>query len=99
MRGLVRNGCLVRLRSELPDVPGALARVSGVVGGKGGNIVEVHHQRLFQDASVKRAELDLVIETQNRRHANAIVVALIEAGFPTQLLSANGDPEAPLTAP
>jgi threonine dehydratase len=96
MRGLVREGCLVCLRSELPDVPGALARLSSVVGGHGGNIVEVRHQRLFQDASVKRAELDVVIETQNRRHVTAIVGALIAAGFPTQLLSANGG-RAPLT--
>jgi threonine dehydratase len=93
MRGLVREGCLVRLRSELPDIPGALARLSGVIGGRGGNIVEVHHQRLFQDSSVKRAELDVVVETQNRRHVAAIVTALIEAGFPTQLLSASGDRE------
>jgi threonine dehydratase len=93
MRGLVREGCLVRLRSELPDIPGALSRLSGVIGGRGGNIVEVHHQRLFQDSSVKRAELDVVVETQNRRHVAAIVTALIEAGFPTQLLSASGDRE------
>jgi threonine dehydratase len=91
MRGLVRGGCLVRLRSELPDVPGALARLSAVIGGRGGNIVEVHHQRLFQDASVKRAELDVVIETQSRRHVAAIVAALTAAGFPTELLSASGD--------
>jgi len=93
MRGLVREGCLVRLRSELPDIPGALSRVAGVVGSHGGNIVEVHHQRLFQDSSVKRAELDLVIETQSRRHVTAIVAALIAAGFPTQLLSASGGRE------
>jgi threonine dehydratase len=101
MRGLVREGCLVRLRSELPDVPGALSRVAGIVGSHGGNIVEVHHQRLFQDSSVKRAELDLVIETQSRRHVSAIVAALIAAGFPTQLLSASGDREIdpPPTAP
>jgi threonine dehydratase len=101
MRGLVREGCLVRLRSELPDVPGALSRLSGVVGGQGGNIVEVHHQRLFQDASVKRAELDVVVETQNRRHVAAIVAALIAAGFPTELLSASSDREInpPPTAP
>ena len=95
MRGLVREGCLVRLRSELPDVPGALARLSAVIGGRGGNIVEVHHQRLFQDASVKRAELDVVIETQSRRHVAAIVAALVAAGFPTELLSANSDRLAP----
>ena len=94
MRGLVRGGRLVRLRAELPDLPGVLSRVSGIVGGLGGNIVEVHHQRLFHDTSVKRAELDLVIETQNRRHVDTIVAALVDAGFPTRLLSGTAeDPE------
>jgi threonine dehydratase len=88
MRGLVRGGRLVRLRAELPDLPGVLSKVSGVIGGLGGNIVEVHHQRLFHDTSVRRAELDLVIETQNRRHVDTIIDALVAAGFPTQLLSA-----------
>jgi threonine dehydratase len=91
MRGLVREGRLVRLRSELPDIPGALSRLSGVIGRHAGNIVEVHHQRLFHDASVKRAELDVVVETQNRWHVTALIAALVEAGFPTQLLSSAGE--------
>ena len=82
MRGLVRGGRLVRLRAELPDLPGVLSRVAGIIGGLGGNIVEVHHQRLFHNSSVKRAELDLVIETQNRRHVGAIIDAMVAAGFP-----------------
>jgi len=95
MRGLVRECRFVRLRSELPDTPGALARLSGVIGWHAGNIVEVHHQRLFHDASVKRAELDVVVETQNRRHVTVLIDALIEAGFPTQLLSSAGGDEGP----
>jgi threonine dehydratase len=91
MRGLVRSGRLVRLRAELPDMPGVLSRVSGVIGGLGGNIVEVHHQRLFHDTSVKRAELDVVVETQNRRHVEAIIDALVSAGFPTRLLSGGAE--------
>ncbi|HVC55617.1 MAG TPA: threonine ammonia-lyase [Stellaceae bacterium] len=87
MRGLVQTGRLVRLRAELPDLPGVLSQVSGVIGGLGGNIVEVHHQRLFHDTSVKRAELDVVVETQNRRHVDTLVDALVAAGFPTRLLS------------
>jgi len=93
MRGLVRGGRLVRLRAELPDLPGVLSRVAGVIGGLGGNIVEVHHQRLFHDTSVKRAELDVVVETQNRRHVDTIIDALVAAGFPTRLLSATADGE------
>ena len=91
MRGLVREGRLVRLRSELPDMPGALSRLSGVVGKHAGNIVEVHHQRLFHDTSVKRAELDVVVETQNRRHVEVLIAALVAAGFPTQLLLSSAD--------
>src|ERR1700736_947491 len=90
MRGLVREGRLVRLRCELPDVPGALSRLSGVVGKHAGNIVEVHHQRLFHDTSVKRAELDVVVETQNRRHVEVLIAALVAAGFPTHLLPNGG---------
>ena len=86
MRGLVREGRLVRLRAELPDVPGALSRISGIIGKHAGNIVEVHHQRLFHDTSVKRAELDVVVETQNRHHVEVLIAALNAAGFPTRLL-------------
>jgi threonine dehydratase len=94
MRGLVRDGRLVRLRAELPDVPGALSRLSGVIGEAGGNIVEVHHQRLFQDISVKRAEVYIVVETQNRRHVEELVTALATAGFPAELLSDGADRDA-----
>jgi threonine dehydratase len=90
MRGLVRQGRLVWLRADLPDMPGALSRVSGIVGEHAGNIVEVHHQRLFHDISVRRAELDLVVETQNRRHRDTLIKALNEAGFPTRLLGRDG---------
>jgi len=90
MRGLVREGRLVWLRADLPDLPGALSRVAGIVGEHAGNIVEVHHQRLFHDISVRRAELDLVVETQNRRHVETLIKALNEAGFPTRLLAGEG---------
>ena len=72
-------------------MPGALSQVSGIIGRHAGNIVEVHHQRLFHDTSVKRAELDVVVETQNRHHVEVLVAALNEAGFPTHLLSNTAD--------
>src|SRR6202023_1720970 len=98
MRGLVREGRLVRVRQELPDIPGALSRLSAVIGKHSGNIVEVHHQRLFHDTSVKRAELDVVVETQNRRHVDTLIEALVAAGFPTRLLSGSEDAAEPTHA-
>jgi len=87
MRGLVRDGRMVRLRIEIPDQPGALARVAQTIGDAGGNIVEIYHQRLFHDVPVKRADLDVVIETIDRGHVDEIREALRAAGFEAQLMA------------
>jgi len=76
MRGLVRDGRLVRLRVNLPDVAGSLARVTTLIGEAGGNIIEVQHQRVFDAASAKSAEVEFMIETRSRDHARVIQDAL-----------------------
>ena len=86
MRGLVREGRMARLRIEITDVPGALSRISGMIGNHGGNIIEIYHQRLFYDIPVKQTEIDVVLETVNADHVNKIQDSLIKAGFPTRLL-------------
>ncbi|NNG04794.1 MAG: threonine ammonia-lyase [Inquilinus sp.] len=87
LRGLIREGRLVRLRVEIVDAPGTLAKISGLVGGRGANIVEVHHRRLFYELPVKRAEIDLIVETRDRRHVEAVTEALTAGGFPARILS------------
>ncbi len=88
MRGLVRGGRLVSLRIKLTDTPGLLAKVSGLIGGCGGNIVEVYHQRMFYDVPIKQADLDVVVETMDREHVDQILAALENAGFPSRILGA-----------
>jgi len=87
LRGLVRGGQLVRLRVQIPDSPGQLARVSTLIGEAGGNIVEIVHQRMFYNVPVKHTELDVVVETRNARHAAELVTSLERAGLSTRLLS------------
>jgi len=86
MRGLVREGRLVSLRIKLPDIPGVLSKVSGLIGGCGGNIIEVYHQRLNYDVPIKDADLDVVVETLDREHVNEIVSVLVADGFPVRVL-------------
>ncbi len=86
MRGLVADGRMVRLRTEISDEPGVLARIAGLIGDTGGNIVEVYHQRLFQDVPVKMAEVDSVVETRNADHVADIIRRLTDAGYPTRRL-------------
>lgn len=87
MRGLVRDGRLVRIRSELGDLPGTLSRYSDVIGRAGGNIVEVHHQRMFLDVPIKQTEIDTMMETRGADHVQDILTALNGAGFPSRLLT------------
>ncbi len=93
MRSLVRAGRLVRLRIEIDDAPGVLARVTRIIGEKGGNILEIYHQRLFQDVPLKLAEVDAVVETRNPDHVAEISAALIAAGFKTHLMSSSAATE------
>jgi threonine dehydratase len=86
MRGLSRDGRIVRLRIQLPDRPGALAEVSQIIGKSGGNIMEIHHQRLFLDVPVKKAELEAMVETTDMAHTLQLVDALKKHGFATDLL-------------
>jgi threonine dehydratase len=86
-RSLARGGRLVRLRVEISDAPGALARVARIIGERGGNIVEIYHQRLFFDVPVKLAEVDVVVETRNPAHVGEIAAALSANGLPAHLLS------------
>ncbi|MGH6962540.1 MAG: ACT domain-containing protein, partial [Dongiaceae bacterium] len=86
MRSLVQDGRVVTLRIEIIDQPGVLARLAGCIGEAGGNILEIHHQRMFTDLPVKRADIDAAVETRNADHVHEIVASLTRAGFPTRLL-------------
>jgi threonine dehydratase len=80
-RELARDGRLARLAIDIPDRPGQLAKVAGVIGGAGANIVEVYHQRVFTDLPAKGTELNLVIETRDAGHLAATVTALEKSGY------------------
>jgi threonine dehydratase len=80
VRNLLRDGRLLRLHMQIPDRPGVLADIAGRIGGCGGNIIEVSHQRLFAAASVQAAELEVMVEARDKDHADAIVAGL-EAAY------------------
>ena len=76
LRGLLRDGRLLRLRMDIPDRPGVLADIAARIGGSGGNIIEVNHQRLFASPSVQAAQLEIMIEARDPAHAAEIEAAL-----------------------
>jgi len=86
LRGLVRDGRVITLRIEIVDQPGVLARLARAIGGAGGNIIEIYHQRLFTDLPAKRADIDAVVETRNAEHVKEITASLTAAGFQVRQL-------------
>jgi len=80
-RGMVRSGRLARLKIELRDLPGALAKITALLAEANANIEEVHHQRAFTNLPVQNAELEVVVKTRNHAHVAEIVGKLNAAGF------------------
>ena len=75
--------CALRSKLEIPlgDHPGVLSKVTSVIGEEGGNIIEVYHRRLSLDLPAKQTNLELVFEARDENHADAVVRALVTAGF------------------
>ncbi len=80
-RGMVRAGRLARIKLNARDTPGVLARITAVVAEAGANIDEVHHQRAFSTLSAQNVEVEMVLQTRNPAHVQAVVTALQAAGF------------------
>ncbi|MDO9453479.1 MAG: threonine ammonia-lyase [Stagnimonas sp.] len=81
MRQLVHEQRLISLSIEIEDRPGFLARVAGRIGESGGNIIQVHHERLHAGTHAKRATLEALVEAQDEAHAAVIAADLSAAGF------------------
>jgi threonine dehydratase len=79
LRTLLRSGRLLRLHLQIPDRPGVLADIAGKIGDRGGNIIEVSHQRLHAVSSVQAAELEVMVEARDPTHAASITEALEQA--------------------
>jgi len=81
-RGLVKDGRLVRLRVHLPDHPGALQRLSGVIADKKANIVETNYDRAYYGVVLGDTVIDITMETRGPEHVADLIAALDSAGYP-----------------
>jgi threonine dehydratase len=80
-RELVREKKMIVYRILGDDRPGMLSKMSAVIGGLGGNIIDVVHNRLALDVPAKGAEFDIMVETRGAAHADEIRRGLEEAGY------------------
>ena len=80
-REMVRERRLIVYRILGDDRPGMLSAMAAVIGGLGGNIIDVVHNRLALDVPAKGAEFDIMVETRDSAHADEIGEALKDKGY------------------
>ncbi|MDE0809454.1 MAG: hypothetical protein OSB69_09005 [Alphaproteobacteria bacterium] len=64
-----------------------LARISGMIGNRGGNIIRIYNNQFFRDGPVELAKLDPVIETQNAEYVMEALETDEATGFESHLHS------------
>jgi len=80
-RGLVKDGRLVRLRVHLPDYPGALHRLTGILAERRANIVETAYDRAYHGVNLGDTAIDMTMETRGPEHIAELLAALTGAGY------------------
>lgn len=81
MRGLVETGRYLKIRTVLPDRPGALLDLSGIIASHRANIYAFKHDRTSRDIGMNDAEVEIEIETQGPDHAAELIADLEENGY------------------
>jgi threonine dehydratase len=80
-RGLVKDGRLVRLRVHLPDYPGALHRLTGILAQHRANIVETSYDRAYYGVNLGDTAIDITMETRGPDHIVELLSALSASGY------------------
>lgn len=80
--GMAAAGRYLQLRVRVPDLPGSLARLLADCAALDANIVEIGHSRTGRALAVQEVEISVELETKGREHANAVLTALREKGYP-----------------
>jgi threonine dehydratase len=85
-RGLVESGRYLRIRTTLPDHPGALDELVDVLAGARANIYAIRHDRTSRDVGMTAAEVELDLETRGNDHVEVLLETLRERGYTVDVL-------------
>ncbi|MDK2933351.1 MAG: threonine dehydratase [Clostridiales bacterium] len=80
-KGLVKGGRKVEIKTILQDRPGQLKEILSILEQLKVNIVSVVHNREKEGLALGDAEVDMVLETRDREHAQKVQEVLKEKGY------------------
>ena len=94
MSSVVQQGLILRDRIFtvsvlLPDKPGELSRVSGVVARESGNVIKLEHNQFVSINRNAAVELRITLEAFGTEHKNQIMEALSKEGYQPKVVRTN----------
>ena len=76
--GLTSSGRYLVVRIVIPDRPGQLANIVGVIAAERANVLAVTHYREGRSIGVLETEAELTLETRGEEHSQLLVEALVD---------------------
>lgn len=94
MSSVVQNGLIARDRIFtvsvlLPDKPGMLAKVSGILAEQGGNVIKLEHNQFVSINRNAAVELRITLEAFGTEHKADIIAALEKEGYRPKVVKTN----------
>jgi threonine dehydratase len=85
--GLTRNGRFLRLRTQMPDRPGALKRLTDLFAENRVNILDIdYHRDGAIELGVNDVRVLISIETRDFEHGERVIELISAAGYPAERL-------------
>ncbi|MCD8364946.1 MAG: threonine ammonia-lyase [Clostridiales bacterium] len=85
-RGLIFRDRIFTVSVLLPDKPGELHRVSGIVADSQGNVIKLEHNQFVSSNRNAAVELRITMEAFGTEHKQQILQALEDAGYRVKLV-------------
>jgi threonine dehydratase len=88
-QGLIMRDRIFTVSVLLPDKPGELSRVSGIIADVKGNVIKLEHNQFVSINRSAEVELRITLETFGTEHKNQILNALNENGYKPRIVRTN----------
>lgn len=79
--GLIERGRIFTVAVQLPDLPGQLCKVSGILAEAQGNVIKLEHNQFVSVNRNHAVELTITMETFGHEHKAKIMKVLEENGY------------------
>ena len=88
-QGLIMRDRIFTVSVLLPDRPGELSRVAGVIAKESGNVIKLEHNQFISINRNAAVELRITLEAFGHEHKQQIIDALEKNGYSPKLVRTN----------